>query len=412
LGKVRDHLERVSAVRCPSTSSDEAVIRKTEEAIHALGDYGRGLRGARKIAVKINLGISRVVLTDGKQTELTDPAVVEGVVRAIREVTDAEIILGDAPTEPRLFDGTLHPLFDMLGYPERLGKYANIRLVDFGQGELVEVPMRHDGSMFARYWMHRELAEADAFVSVAKMKAHASMGLTLCIKNLFGWTPPRIYGIPRMYLHDRLIRLPRVLADLANHFRPCLNVVDGIVALNNSEWHGEALKPGVIIAGTNVVATDSVAARFMGVDPTSDYPAHPFFYRRNVIRLAAEEGVGPNRPEKIELLGLRPEEAAVPFTVRKYEGETDRDGQLRRGALCVERYMDRRESLLDRYRGHYIALRDNDVLWDAPDVQTMIELEKKSGLDWRSVPELMVRCVPGEEEVEDFRWYAREAGES
>jgi uncharacterized protein (DUF362 family) len=411
-------LERVSVVRCPSTSSDAEVVRRAEEAVRALGDYGRGLRGARKIAVKVNAGIARARLTDGRQTELTDPAVVEGVIRAIRDVTDAEIVLGDAPTE-RPSDplsvisdqsgrraSVVHPIYEALGYPERLAPYG-VRLVNFGEGELVEVPMRHDGAMFSRYWLHRELAEADAFVSIAKMKAHVSMGVTLCIKNLFGWTPPGVYGAPRMYLHDRLIRLPRVLADLAAHFRPCLNVVDGIVALNNTEWDGEPLKPGVIVAGTNIVATDSVAARVMGVDPACDYPSHPFFYRRNSIRRAAGLGVGS--PDEIDVVGPSPEEVAVPFTVHRYEGETDRPGQLQRGAICIERYLNDRERLLRRFEGRHIALRNGEVMWDAPDMQTLIDREKASGLDWKSVPQLVVKCVPGSEESESFDWYAKEA---
>src|SRR5438270_13958669 len=112
--------ERVSIIACPSTTNDEEVIRQTQTAIEQLGDYGRGLRGARKIAVKINAGIPRVVLTDGKQTELTEPAVVEGAIRAIRAVTDAEIVIGDAPTQGD--GGTLYP---QLGYPDRLKKYKN-----------------------------------------------------------------------------------------------------------------------------------------------------------------------------------------------------------------------------------------------------------------------------------------------
>jgi uncharacterized protein (DUF362 family) len=395
---------RVSIVRCPSTSDDAEVVRRAEEAVRALGPLDPALRAARKIAVKINAGIDRVVLTDGKQTELTDPAVVEGTLRALRDLTDAEIVIGDAPT-----DGTGFDLYRKLGYPERLKPFANVRLLDFSEGEMAEVEMRHADPMFRRYFIHRELAEADAFVSIAKMKAHVSMGVTLTIKNLFGWMPPRIYGAPRVYLHDRLIRLPRVLADLAGWMRPCLNVVDGTVALNSSEWHGTPLKPGVILAGTNSVATDAIGMRVMGCDPRADYPDHPFFYRRSVVKLAAEHGFGPLAAEEIEVIGPRPEEVAVPFTVQKYEEESNRPDQIRSGASCVERYLNDRDALLKRWRGRYLALRGGEVLWDGPDVPTMQRLEQESGRDWRTVPELLVRCLPAEEEPEDFRWYAREA---
>ena len=54
-------MEKVSVVRCASSATDAEVVQRTEETIQALGDYGRGLRGARKIAVKINAGVSRLV---------------------------------------------------------------------------------------------------------------------------------------------------------------------------------------------------------------------------------------------------------------------------------------------------------------------------------------------------------------
>lgn len=391
-------------MRCASTASEEEVIRQTQQAIVQLGDYGKGLHNARLIAVKINAGINRVVLTDGKQTELTDPAVVEGAIRAIREVSDAEIVVGDAPT-----DGCAAAIYAQLGYPERLAKYPRVRLLDFAQEPPVEVEMVHPGAMFRKYSLPRVLTEADAFVSLAKMKAHASIGCTLSIKNLFGWMPTAVYGAPRTYLHDRLIRLPRVLADLACHLHPCLNVVDGIVATNNSEWHGVPMRPGVILAGTNCVATDSTAARVMGFDPCGDYPEHPFFYRRNVIRLAAEAGVGPNRAEQIEVLGPDPAEVRLPFEVHRYEGNTDRPAQLRRGADCVAHYRSRQDSLADRYYGRCLALLDDEILWEGPDMNAILQWERESKRDWRNLPQFHVRCLPQSEEIEQMDWYAEEA---
>lgn len=408
--------ERVSLVRCAPETEDAGVVRATEEAIARLGeagiDVGVPLRRARTVAVKINAGVHRLTLTDGRQTELTDPAVVEGVVRALRGFTDAELLVGDATT-----DGSAGELYEKLGLPERLCRYPGVRLVDFNASKLVEARMAHSDPMFRSYQAPREVIEADAVVSVAKMKAHQSLGCTLCIKNLFGWMPTSVYGTPRMYLHDRLIRLPRVLSDLAHWLRPCLNVVDGIVAANKSEWGGEALRPGVIVAGTNIVATDSVGARVMGFDPDADYPDHPFLYRRNAIRLAAEAGLGPHRPDEVEVLGPDPTEVITPFTVHGYDANTPRfeeikrrNEQVRRGAACVARYRERQGKLVDRYgAGRYLALFDGEVLWDGPDMATMQRLERESGRDWQSAPQLVVRCLPPEQEIEEWDWYAHEA---
>ena len=94
------------------------------------------------------------------------------------------------------------------------------------------------------------------------------------------------------------------------------------------------------MAGTNIVATDSVGARVMGFNPDGDYPDHPFLYRRNVLKLAAEAGLGPNKPGDVTVIGPSPEEVATPFTVRGHDGDTNRNEQIRRGATCVARYRE------------------------------------------------------------------------
>jgi hypothetical protein len=242
------------------------------------------------------------------------------------------------------------------------------------------------------------------------MKAHVSVGCTLSIKNLFGWLPTAIYGIPRHYLHDRLIRLPRVLADLACHFKPCLNVIDGIVATNSSEWHGTAMRPGVIMAGANCVATDTVGARVMGFDPGGDYPDHPYFYRRNVIKLAAELGVGPINPQQIEIVGTSPDGNCEPFNVNRYEGDTNRPEQLRRGAVCVATYRANQDNLADQFYGRYLALFDGEVLWDGEDMRSMQRKESESGRGWQDAPQFVVHCVPAADEIEHMDLYGVDAG--
>ena len=117
---------------------------------------------------------------------------------------------------------------------------------DLKDGPFVGLPLP-TGLMFNNYMVSAELASSDVIVSVAKMKAHRSMGCTLCMKNLFGLTPPSVYGMPRSYLHDRLIRLPRVIVDLALLLKPLLNVVDGITAANHGEWNGTPMTPGVLV---------------------------------------------------------------------------------------------------------------------------------------------------------------------
>ena len=50
------------------------------------------------------------------------------------------------------------------------------------------------GHMFPAYDLNHSYADCDVFVSIAKMKEHATAGVTLSMKNCFGITPCTIYG--------------------------------------------------------------------------------------------------------------------------------------------------------------------------------------------------------------------------
>jgi uncharacterized protein (DUF362 family) len=366
-----------------------------------VGDLRERFAGKRKILLKPNIGIDRVRLTNGRQTELTEPAVTEGVIRALREVTDAEILVGDAPT-----DDSAAALYEKLGYPAMAARYPGVRMVDFGRGPFVQVEVPGEPLQFARYWLHHELAEVDACVSVAKMKAHRSLGCTLCIKNLFGLTPWRIYGQPRVYLHDRLIRLPRVLVDLAMLFRPALCVVDGIMTANHGEWHGTPVETGVLLAGDNVVATDSVGMQVMGFDPLGDYPAHPHWYRRNSIRLAHEAGLGSADPSQIEVVGEDPAGVHQTFAVEPYgEGNAAREQELAAGRRCVEEYLEQRDRYVQEFAGCYLTFRDGRLLWDTPDMLAAQRLERERISDWKEAPQFTIRAVAPEYEGERLEAY-------
>jgi hypothetical protein len=75
----------------------------------------------------------------------------------------------------------------------------------------------------------------------------------------------------------------------------------------------------------------------------------------------------------------------------------------------VARYREQQSELAARYHGRYLALFDGEVLWDGPDMATMQRLEHESGRDWQSAPQFVVRCVPPDEEIEQFAWYEAEA---
>ena len=207
------------------------------------------------------------------------------------------------------------------------------------------------GHLFPAYDLNTAYAECDVLVSMAKIKEHATAGITLSIKNCFGITPTTIYGdrcgieepspIPYagrtgvMHNGNRQpsksalaekdprspreggYRIPRCIADLVAARPVHLTVLDGIETMAGGEgpWNRgvRPCAPGVLVAGTNCVTTDAVAMAIMGFDPMADRGTAPFETSDNTLRLAEELGVGTRDLRQIEVIGTPIKEALFKF---------------------------------------------------------------------------------------------------
>lgn len=198
------------------------------------------------------------------------------------------------------------------------------------------------GYLFPAYELNHSYQDCDVFVSIAKLKEHATAGVTLSMKNCFGMTPASIYGASagidepnenpkagRFMLHsgnrqpskiappERYpnsprqggYRVPRAVVDLVAARPIDLQIVDGIKSIAGGEgpWVRGAtpVAPGVLIAGTNPVATDAVCVAVMGFDPMADRGTAPFKTSDNMLRLAEDVGLGTRNLNRIEIVGKR-----------------------------------------------------------------------------------------------------------
>jgi len=380
----------VSIVRCMAEAKDDEVMQAVTSAVDLIGGCDNIFKGKQKILVKPNVGVDHVRLHKGRQIDLTEPIIVESVIRMIRGCSDSEILIGD---------GESLELYRKLGYDQIVKKYPNVRLVDFGVEpyEPVVVP---NPVMFKHYMLSKELTDIDATVSISKMKAHHAQGATLCLKNLFGLAPKSVYGGIRIYLHDGLVRLPRVLVDLGLIFKPDLCLIDGLVAADNFEWDGPPMEMNVILASYDVVAIDTVGMQVMGLDPKADYPDYPFFYHNNSLNIAREYGLGDNNPENIKVLGYPISDVKKQFEVKLFESVAAVDREFKqKGKSQVRLYRDMRSKFVKEYNGKYLAMGDGKPLWV---VDSMDEAVKRffSSMEQGETLYFLIKVVPEEEETE------------
>jgi uncharacterized protein (DUF362 family) len=207
------------------------------------------------------------------------------------------------------------------------------------------------GYVFPAFDLNHSYEDCDVFVSIAKMKEHATAGITLSMKNCFGLTPATIYGsgagvdepsiLPRggrsmVHAGDRqpsksapaekdpksprrdTWRVPRTVVDLCSARPIHLAIVEGIKTMTGGEgpWVRGDLKPvapGVILAGLNPVTTDAVSMAVMGFDPLAERGTPPFEACDSTLKLAEDAGLGTRDLKRIEVIGTPILEARFDF---------------------------------------------------------------------------------------------------
>ncbi|MBT5829431.1 MAG: DUF362 domain-containing protein, partial [Candidatus Latescibacteria bacterium] len=181
---------KVRATHCSHKASREEIYQKLKTVTNPLTRSWDKLEKAKKIGIKVNMQMrtEHIRRIGGRRQELVDEDVLHGVLRLLQERTQAHIFVLDTSMVPvgerPGSDFNMRSIFE--GY--------KIPYVEAGDPPFTQYKVPNGGIMFSEYQLSAALGEADAFVSLAKMKSHAFMGITLCLKNLFGLPPIPPHG--------------------------------------------------------------------------------------------------------------------------------------------------------------------------------------------------------------------------
>jgi len=220
-----------------------------------------------------------------------------------------------------------------------------------GGARYVKFPVPGGGSIFPSYHLNEIYGQTDVFVSMAKLKDHATCGVTLAMKNIFGITPASIYGddagvdepnesptkgrVNTCHFGKRQpariaaaekdpassrepeYRMPRITAELVAARPIHISLIDGIetVAGGEGPWIKglQHVRPGVVILGTNPVTTDTVGTAAMGYDPRAPRGQGAFKNCDNTLLLAEAMKLGSADLKQIEIVGIPLQEAIFSF---------------------------------------------------------------------------------------------------
>lgn len=344
----------VAIARCPDYGP--ALHPTLRTMMDQLGGLAPLVRN-KTVSVKLNLTgppRDRMGRIPAERAQYTHPAVIGSVVRLLSDagarrlrLVESAFSTGD-PLEEFIYEAG----WDVAAL---LNAGRNVELENtnvIGRGRRYHRLMAPSpGFLYDGFDLNHAYDECDVMVSISKLKEHATCGITLGMKNLFGITPVTIYGdhagkdepAPEAtsgrgaILHsgrrqpsasapqekpvngpkDDKWRVPRIVVDICAARPIHLNIIDGVATMAGGEgpWISNIrpVTPGLLIAGLGMVETDAVGASLMGFDPMATRGTPPFEQCDSTLELAEARGLGTRDLRQIDVRGGRIEDLRFKF---------------------------------------------------------------------------------------------------
>jgi uncharacterized protein (DUF362 family) len=345
----------VSIARCASYNEDFVPILST--MFDQIGGLNR-LVANKTVTIKLNLTGSPGLRFQGKPlgiTHYSHPKTVHAMVHLLGQAGAKRIRLVEScwatagPLEEYMLDSGWNVRSLQSAAPKV--EFENTNALGSGK-KYVRFKVPGKPYVFPAYELNHSYADTDVFMSMAKLKNHATCGITLAMKNCFGNTPASIYGddagvdepnekpgkgrvdvchrgkrqpakaapaeIDPSSSREPGYRMPRITAEVVAARPIDISFIDGVETIAGGEgpWvkNLRLVRPGVLILGTNGVATDTVATAVMGYDPRAPRGTAPFQDCDNTLLLAEALGVGSADLKRIEVRGVSINDARFPFS--------------------------------------------------------------------------------------------------
>lgn len=299
---------KISLVKC-SDYEQEKVEKAVLESLNLIGGLENFVKTGQKVLLKPNL----LAGEPPEKAVTTHPAVVRAVIRLVKACGGIPMV-GDSPG---LEFNPNYNLFKKIC--QTTGIWAAVEeegaeIVHFGSAKKeVEFP---EGRIYKKIILSEAVTKADVIINLPKLKTHSLTTYTGAVKNLFGCIP----GLHKAEIHFRAAEkrdmFCRILVDIYRLVKPSLTIMDAVIGMEGEgPHHGSPKEIGLILAGTDGVALDTVACSLIGIDPLSIL----------TNKFGQEDGAGISDLKEIEVIGEKIEEVKIKnFRVVKGLGFTEK----------------------------------------------------------------------------------------
>lgn len=241
---------KVSIVRCKSYDP-ALVLAAAKKAVDLIGGITSFIKPQSKVLVKPNL-----LMAKGPEFGIdTHPEVVRAVVKILKEI-NCKIFVGDGPN---VWGNQVQDVDEV---------YENSGMKKVCREEGVELVKFNKRRWRTNFPLTTWLDECEYLVSLPKFKTHDFTILTGAVKNLFGLVP----GTYKIELHKKYAtpqNFAKILVDIYEETKPALTLIDSVMAMEGDGpgTSGKVRDMGLLLAGADAVALDSILALMMGLLP-------------------------------------------------------------------------------------------------------------------------------------------------
>ena len=268
---------KVAVVKGSIKPSDKELDAHVRKAIEMAGGLKDIIKKGDTVIIKPNI----VVPQAHETAATTDPRVCRTIADMVKELGGKPII-GESSSIGVVTEEAIQET----GYGKL--REQGYSVLDFSKEKRVTVPIPK-GKKMKEVTLPKVVADAQVIIDVPIMKTHDQCEVTLALKNMKGI----LLDKGKRDLHHTYGIFDGV-ADICTVRKPDFSVMDAILAMEGlGPTSGDIVPMGLIIAGQDPVAVDTVGTKIMGFE----------VWENGCIAAAEAQGIGTSDLQKIEIVG-------------------------------------------------------------------------------------------------------------
>jgi len=275
---------QVSIVKCKDYEPAR-VLEATRKAVDLIGGMSSFIRPKSRVLVKPNL----LMAIEPESAVDTHPEIVRAAIKILKDI-NCVIYVGDGPSAFGSEAENIDEVHRRSGMA-KVCQEEGVELVKFDK-------RRWRGEFPLSTW----LDDCDCVLNLPKLKTHNFMLMTAAIKNLFGLVSATF----KTELHKKNFaphEFAKVVVDIYEEAKPAFTIIDSVLAMEGDGpgSSGEPRNTGLILAGQDCVALDTISALIMGINP----------FDVLITKEASIRGLGVSDINSISILGEKLEDVAA-----------------------------------------------------------------------------------------------------